>query len=88
MNNAKEIYITKGDGASTYYILIVNEDGSLTFNWYGNRCRITEKEPIMSKKPNGCMMLEYGEKNLFGLRKVIPFLDKDGVLDSRWDRIK
>jgi len=88
MNNAKEIYITKGEEVGTHYILMVNEDGSLTLNWYNNECKVSESEPIMTKKTNGCMMLECGDKNTFGLRKVIPFLDEKGVLDSRWDRIK
>lgn len=84
----KEVYVTKGDGVDVHYVLMVNADGSLTFNWYDNTNKMVENDPIMVKKPNGCMMLEYGEKNLFGLRRVIPFLDKDGVLDSRWERIK
>ena len=82
------MYVTEGDGKNSHYILMVNSDGSLNLNWYDNSSKTVEDEPIMVKRSNGSMMLEYGEKNLFGIRRAIPFLDNKGNLESRWERIK
>jgi hypothetical protein len=43
--------------------------------------------PIMVKVRNK-MMLEYGEPNLFQIRRRIPFTDENGKLEPKWTKIK
>jgi hypothetical protein len=53
----------------------------------GNKS-VKEDNPIISKRYDGSMKVEYGEENLFGVRQVLCFIDSRGELEERWDRIK
>lgn len=88
MIKAKEVYVTNANTPNSRYVLMRMIDGTLKFNWYDEESVIHEEEPILVKKGDGSMKLEFGEKNLFGIRQNLPFIDSDGNLEDRWDRIK
>ena len=68
-------------------MLEVKKDGTLEMNWYMGNAKTKEENPILVKKSDGSMKLEYGEGNLFGIRRRLPFTDKDGNLEERWTKI-
>lgn len=88
MIKAKEVYVTNATTPNSKYVLMLMVDGTLKFNWYDEDSVIHEEEPTLSKRCDNSMKLEFGEKNLFGIRKTLPFMDSKGNLEDGWDRIK
>jgi hypothetical protein len=88
MIKAKEVYVTNASAPNSKYVLMRMVDGTLRLNWYDTDSKIVEEEPTLTKRYDNSMKLEFGEKNLFGIRQVLPFIDSKGELEDRWDRIK
>jgi hypothetical protein len=84
----KELYVSEGNVVGSTFVLIVLEDGTLSLTWYMGNKSVKEDNPIISKRYDGSMKVEYGEENLFGVRQVLCFVDSSGKLEDRWDRIK
>jgi hypothetical protein len=84
----KELYVSEGNVVGSTFVLIVLEDGTLNLTWYMGNKSVKEDNPIISKRYDGSMKVEYGEENLFGARQVLCFVDSSGKLEYRWDRIK
>jgi hypothetical protein len=84
----KELYVSEGNVVGSTFVLIVLEDGTLNLTWYMGNKSVKEDNPIISKRYDGSMKVEYGEENLFGVRQVLCFVDSSGKLEDRWDRIK
>ena len=84
----KELYVSEGNVVGSTFVLIVLEDGTLNLTWYMGNKSVKEDNPIISKRYDGSMKVEYGEENLFGVRQVLCFIDSSGKLEERWNRIK
>jgi hypothetical protein len=84
----KELYVSEGNVVGSTFVLIVLEDGTLSLTWYMGNKSVKEDNPIISKRYDGSMKVEYGEENLFGVRQVLCFIDSSGKLEERWNRIK
>lgn len=84
----KELYVSEGNVVGSTFVLIVLEDGTLSLTWYMGNKSVKEDNPIISKRCDGSMKVEYGEENLFGVRQVLCFVDSSGKLEDRWERIK
>lgn len=84
----KELYVSEGNVVGSTFVLIVLEDGTLNLTWYMGNKSVKEDNPIISKRYDGSMKVEYGEENLFGVRQVLCFVDSSGKLEDRWERIK
>ena len=84
----KELYVSEGNVVGSTFVLIVLEDGTLSLTWYMGNKSVKEDNPIISKRYDGSMKVEYGEENLFGVRQVLCFVDSSGKLENRWERIK
>lgn len=84
----KELYVSEGNVVGSTFVLIVLEDGTLSLTWYMGNKSVKEDNPIISKRYDGSMKVEYGEENLFGVRQVLCFVDSSGKLEDRWERIK
>jgi hypothetical protein len=88
MDNIKELYVTNGTIMASKYVLTVMNGGTLSLVWYIGASRIPQGDPIMVKSHDKSMMVEYGAKNLFGTRASLPFLNSEGKLEPRWEKIK
>lgn len=89
MDSVKEIYVSDGNIADSKYTLIIMSDGTVRLTWYQGAVRSIEKEPIIVKRGIGnCAFIEYGVPNLFGIRASLPFMDEEGDLVERWEKIK
>ena len=84
----KELYVSEGNVVGSTFVLIVLEDGTINLTWYMGNKSVKEDNPIISKRYDGSMKVEYGEENLFGVRQVLCFVDSSGKLEDRWERIK
>ena len=84
----KELYVSESNVVGSTYVLMILEDGTPSLTWYMGNSKVEEKNPIISKRYDGSMKIEYGEENLFGVRQVLCFIDSSGQLEERWDRIK
>lgn len=85
---AKEVYICDGNLVDSKYVLCVMLNGDISLVWYSGTLRIEQYDPIVIKKENKKMVIEYGTPNLFGIRPNLEFFDKDGNLEKKWSRIK
>ena len=88
MIKAKEVYVTNASTPNSKYVLMRMTDGTLIFNWYDAESIVHEEEPVLIKNDDNSMRLEFGEKNLFGIRQTLSFIDSSGNLEKRWERIK
>ena len=84
----KELYVSEGNVVGSTFVLMVLEDGTINLTWYMGNKSVKENNPIISKRYDGSMKVEYGEENLFGVRQVLCFADSSGKLEDRWERIK
>ena len=84
----KELYVSEGNVVGSTFVLMVLEDGTINLTWYMGNKSVKENNPIISKRYDGSMKVEYGEENLFGVRQVLCFVDSSGKLEDRWERIK
>ena len=84
----REMYLSDGNVKGSHYVLTIMEDGSLNLMWYMGVTKILEKNPIISKKCNGTIKIEYGVPNLLGTRQALDFIDETGNLSERWTKIK
>ena len=86
--DVKELYVSEGNVVGSTFVLMVLEDGTINLTWYMGNKSVKENNPIISKRYDGSMKVEYGEENLFGVRQVLCFVDSSGKLEDRWERIK
>lgn len=86
--SVRELYVSEGNVVGSTFVLIVLEDGTINLTWYMGNKSVKENNPIISKRYDGSMKVEYGEENLFGVRQVLCFVDSSGKLEDRWERIK
>jgi hypothetical protein len=84
----KELYVSDGNVVGSTFVFMITESGVPSLTWYMGNNKVIEKNPIISKKHDGSIKIEYGEQNLFGIRQVLCFIDSSGKLEERWDRIK
>ena len=85
--DVKEMYLCDGERVGSKYLLTVHEDGLLRLKWCCGNVSEAQVNPIMVKVRNK-MMLEYGEPNLFQIRRRLPFTDENGKLEPKWTKIK
>ncbi len=86
--SVRELYVSEGNVVGSTFVLMILEDGTPNLTWYMDNKKVEEENPIISKRYDGSMKIEYGEQNLFGVRQVLCFIDSRGKLEERWDRIK
>ncbi len=87
-SDIKEMYVSRKDVLKSRYILTIMDDGSLNLSWYMGDMKVEEKEPTLSRRYDGSMKIEYGEKNLLGVRQTMCFSDSNGKLEKEWEKIK
>ena len=87
-NNIKEMYVSRKDVLKYRYVLCIMYDGSVTLSWYMGDMKVDEKEPTLCRRYDGSMKIEYGEKNLLGVRQTMCFSDANGKLEKEWEKIK
>jgi len=86
--SVRELYVSEGNVVGSTFVLMILEDGTPNLTWYMDHKKVEEEHPIIPKRYDGSMKIEYGEQNLFGVRQVLCFIDSRGKLEERWDRIK
>ena len=86
--SVRELYVSEGNVVGSTFVLMILEDGTPNLTWYMGDKKVEEENPIISKRYDGSMKIEYGEENLFGVRQVLCFIDSSGKLEERWNRIK
>lgn len=86
--DVKELYVSEGNVIGSTFVLTILENGVPNLTWYMGNSKVEEKNPIISKRYDGSMKIEYGEPNLFGVRQVLCFIDSSGKLENRWEKIK
>ena len=70
--------MSDGNVVGSTYVLMILEDSTPSLTWYMGNSKVEEKNPIISKRYDGSMKIEYGEPNLFGVRQVLCFIDSRG----------
>ena len=81
------MYLCDGEIVGSKYLLTVADDGFLKLKWYYDGISKAQTNPIMVKVRNK-MMVEYGEPNVFQIRRKLPFTDENGKLEPKWTKIK
>ena len=85
-SKAKEMYLGNANIPNSKYLLIVYDNDVLVLKWCCGNVVEVQSNPIMVKVGRK-MILEYGEPNLFGVRRQLTFQDENGNLNSNWERI-
>ena len=66
----KELYVSEGNVIGSTYVLMILEDGTPSLTWYMGNSKVEEKNPIISKRYDGSMKIEYGEETYTNRRKI------------------
>ena len=66
----KELYVSEGNVIGSIYVLMILEDGTPSLTWYMGNSKVEEKNPIISKRYDGSMKIEYGEETYTNRRKI------------------
>jgi len=83
-----ELYVSKGNVVGSTFVFMIMENGTPILMWYMGNSSVKEHNPTINKKTNGSMVIEYGSPNLFGVRQTLPFVDANGELEEKWEKIK
>ena len=66
----KELYVSEGNVVGSTYVLMILEDSTPSLTWYMGNSKVEEKNPIISKRYDGSMKIEYGEETYTNRRKI------------------
>lgn len=85
-SKVKEIYLSNSDVGNSKNLLLVYDNDSIVLKWCnGNVIEIQESPTLINIGRR--TLIEYGEPNLFGIRRKIPFKNDVGNLESMWEKI-
>lgn len=85
-HKAKEIYLANGEIVGSKYLLIVYDNDDILLEWCYEDIVEIQVNPSITKIGRR-VMVEYGEPNLFQIRRNLPFQDEQGNLEKIWEKI-
>ncbi len=88
MDNVKEIYVGEVGYSNCHYVLMIKDDGTLNLNWYFGDLKHHEKDAVLEKNADGSMDIVLKKTSSNGIKRKVPFMDKNGNLNEKWSKIK
>jgi hypothetical protein len=80
------MYLANANLQNAKYILLVYDNDSIVLKWCCGDIIMIQENPSITKVGRK-IILEYGEVNLLGTRRNLPFQDEQGKLEKIWEKI-